>query len=72
MTEVTIGFGGCVPKLRDQEVGLLIPKNRIEGFEQDAEAITRLYIRGLLPEAQTEKARKRLIKAIIKSIEKGK
>lgn len=64
MTEIRMG--ALAPKLSEQIPGLP------EHFDRDADAITRLKIRGLLTDAEGDKARKRLIKAIEKDLKGGK
>jgi predicted Ser/Thr protein kinase len=51
-----IKLGALSPKLSEQIESLP------EIFDKDADAITRLYIRGLLTDLETKKARKRLVK----------
>ena len=55
-----ISFGALSPKLSEQIPGLP------EQYDRDAEAITRLLVRGILTESETHKARKRLIKSFEK------
>ena len=58
-----IALGAMAPKLSEQLEGLLDPKD-IDILDADAAAITRLYIRGYIPETTAHIARKRLVKAI--------
>lgn len=55
-----IRFGAMAPYLSEQIPGL------DEQYDIDADCITRLHIRGILPDAETHKARKRLLKKIEK------
>ena len=60
-----IHMGALSPKLSDQIPGLP------DHFDRDADAITRLKVRGLMTDSEGDKARKRLVKAIEKHL-KGK
>ncbi len=60
MSKLTIHFGALAPPLTEQI------KNLPEKYEENSQAITRLFLHGLLTEAETHKARKRLVKAIEK------
>ena len=58
-----IALGALAPKLSEQLDGLLSAKD-IVILDEDAAAITRLYIRGYIPESAAHTARKRLVKEI--------
>jgi hypothetical protein len=66
-TQVTLG---CFePKLKDQLKGLKLPARELDFIQRDADAVTRLAVRGILTQAETNRARKRVvveIKALIK------
>jgi hypothetical protein len=53
-----ISFGALAPKLSEQ-IPALPPE-----YDDDADAITRLHCRGLLLDAETRRARGRLMKKI--------
>ena len=53
-----IVLGALCPKLSEQIPGLS------EHYDRDADAITRLVIRGILTDSEATKARKRLLKRI--------
>ncbi len=61
-----IAFGALAPKLSKQFPGLKPP--HAGRFDRDSEAITRLHVRGLLPDGEASKARTRLLKAIGKHL----
>lgn len=61
-------FGALVPSLARQLKPYKIDKLDVKHFISDADAITRLYIRSLLPESQVMAARKKLLKKIHKAI----
>ena len=67
---IKISFGALSPpigeQLRDQGFKLdLTPLSR-ELLQQDNDQVTRLFIRGILTESETSKARKRIFKIISK------
>jgi FAD synthase len=53
-----------VDPLAKQLKGSGIPPTTVEHLQLDANAIARLSVRGLLPEGEVHKARKRLMKQI--------
>ena len=59
MSGIHIQFGALAPSLRDQ-LGAALPSH----FQDDADAITRLHVRGVLSDSEAQRARKRLISAI--------
>lgn len=66
-----ITFGALADPLSDQleEVGITVKPHIVKYWQQSADAIFRLNIRGLLPDGQTRAARKRLLKMMIDGIE---
>lgn len=50
--------------------GVMLPDELTAKFQQDANDITRLTIRGLLMDAENRRARDRLFKQIVKEIRK--
>jgi hypothetical protein len=66
-----IRLGALAPSLVEQLDGLGIPADKLEAINNDAHAITRLKVRGLLTERESESARKRLIKQITKAAEEA-
>lgn len=58
-----IQFGALANPLKMQLRGIL-PAYKLVIFDQDANAITRLAVRGLITSAEATKARKRLVKTI--------
>lgn len=55
---MVIIFGATAPKLSAQVQGLDAQ------YDLDADAITRLHVRGLLPDAEAHRARRRLVRKI--------
>ena len=67
MSELKIAMGAMSDSLTDQfkSQGFEPPKD-IDHFQKDADAITRLKIRGLLTDSQSDSARKKLMKELAK------
>lgn len=65
-----IALGALSPSLTEQLDGM-IDEKEIAVLDLDADAITRLYIRGYISSSQATTARKRLIKKIDKELSKG-
>ena len=61
-----IRFGAMAPKLKVQlyQIENRLSDEQIEHYQKDADAITRLRIRGLLNHSETAKAEKRLVKKL--------
>ncbi len=76
-TTLGLHFGALVhsiaKQLSDQGVRMDIETQaKATMWQKDADAITRLAVRQLLPEAAARGARKKLLKKIIREIENGK
>lgn len=72
-TTLAIRFGAMAPTLRAQlleQKVIGIPYSVLTTFQHDADALTRLSIRGLLPARTVSAARQRLIKRICKQIKR--
>jgi hypothetical protein len=67
MGDVRIGltFGGVAPPLHRQ---LGVPAAAADPYQADADAITRLAARGLLSDAEAERARLRLGRKIVGAV----
>lgn len=65
---MNIEFGALAPPLAEQlkDAGIGVVKWAI--FQKDADAITRLRVRGVMSDLEAHKARTRLIKAIGKAL----
>ncbi len=63
-----LSFGALAPPLIEQ-VPELAALDALK-FQQDADAITRLAVRGLLTEAEVHRARQRLVTRIAKEVAK--
>jgi len=69
----SLAYGVFAPKisLQCKEQGFCVPHN-CRALQADADAITRLFIRGLLSETETHNVRKRLLKVIQKKLVRTK
>jgi hypothetical protein len=63
-----IALGALAPKLIEQLAGQ-VDANTLALLDKDADAITRLYVRGYITPSVADKARKRLVKEIGKHME---
>ena len=61
-----IRLGAITPPLKAQLQGIL-PAGELDIYDKDADAISRLAVRGLITEAAATRARKRLIRSIEKA-----
>lgn len=66
---IFLHFAPLAPPLADQlaEQGVTLPTEDVEHFQHDADAVTRLYLRGLIPFSQAGKVRERLFNRILKT-----
>jgi hypothetical protein len=64
--KLSINFGATAPPLAEQLADFNFEENEITHWQKDFNAITRLSVRGLLSDAETDKARNRLLNAITK------
>lgn len=62
---ITLSMGALSKSLKEQfaEAGFVAPQN-IDSFQADADAITRLAVRGFIPPSTAHKARQKLAKEI--------
>lgn len=67
--KIDLQFGALAPQIYDQlqSQGITAASLRADsvGFQRDADAVVRLHVRGLLPEAQVQLARRRLMKSVV-------
>ena len=63
-----IALGALAPKLIEQLAGQ-VDANTLALLDTDADAITRLYVRGYITPSVADRARKRLVKEIGKHME---
>ena len=62
-------FGALAPKLIDQLPDAAdILGSRMDPYQKDADAITRLKVRGIMSDNEAHRARTRLVKAIGKAL----
>jgi prephenate dehydratase len=59
-----VRFGALAPPLAAQLHGLNIDADRLDNLQKDADAVTRLYVQGLLTEQQAERALRKLSRRI--------
>ena len=64
----TIQLGSLCESLKEQ-IGDLLPPEKLEALDRMADAITICYVRGVIGDAATNTARKRLMKKIHVAIE---
>ena len=64
MGKVQIAMGAFAPKISVQLADMGFDENQLEAIDKDADAITRLYVRGLIPATQRDAARRKLVKSI--------
>lgn len=63
---IEISMGALAPKISTQLSGLGFCERKLEMIDKDADAITRLLIRGYMTPSQAEKARGKIVKEISK------
>lgn len=68
MTEIGIHFGALAPSLAEQLKDYEINEDDLKHFQLDADAITRLVCRSLIPDSIAVKARQRLLKKIVNKL----
>lgn len=68
--QIAITFGAMAPKIREQikSAGLTADMVGITHCQSDADALTRLAIRGIIPESAVSAGRKKLLKHILRYI----
>ena len=66
-----LAFGALAPLLSEQLQWYSVPDETVKHFQMDNDAISRLRIRGLIPDSIADKAYDRLAKNIVKSIRDG-
>lgn len=74
MKEIRLDFGAVVPSLDSQlfDQGIAMDRDGIRHFQQDADAIVRLSVRGLLPDSERARLNKKLLQRIVKAVEAGR
>lgn len=65
---ISIRLGALATRLRNQIHPDAISDKDLRPFQADADAVTRLSVRGLLTEAQVYAARKKLVKRLQEAI----
>jgi len=73
MKTIGIHFGALCPSIAEQliEQGVVTIPDDINHFQEDADAVTRLVIRGLITDSQASAARRKLLKKIVREVEKA-
>jgi len=66
MGKVTLAVGALVDDLEKQldSFGYELPNPEV--YQKDLDAVTRLYIRGFIPQSVAEKSRNKIIKEVFK------
>ena len=69
---VELRFGGLVPPLWMQlkKQGFKLDRETLDQLQRDADAITRLKIRGILPASAARSAEKKILQHIIRILSK--
>ena len=69
--KLQLRFGALCPAIKDQlkEQDFLFGKDEVKYFQEDADAITRLRVRGYLPDSQLDKIRQKLVNRVSEHIE---
>jgi hypothetical protein len=73
MKTISVHFGALCPSIAEQliEQGVVAIPDEINHFQGDADAITRLMFRGMLSDSQAHTARQKLLKKIVRAVEKA-
>jgi len=68
--KLSISFGALADpvKLQVEAAGLTLSDADADRFQRDADAVTHCYIRGLIGESATEKARQRIMKMLASAV----
>lgn len=68
---IEIDFGVAVPRISEQlsAQGIRYDSRACIQWQRDAEALLRLYIRGMLPAGEMVKARRRIMRRIVRELE---
>lgn len=68
----TLSMGALAPRieeqLEEQSLRLDLPAIQRQLLQQDADEVSRLFIRGVLAKAEADKARNRIVKTIGKNL----
>ena len=65
---VDIELGAIAKPLSEQIPEAVMDRRDVAMFQKDSDAISRLYIRGLIPESQARSAKMKLMKKMQKAI----
>jgi len=65
---VDIELGAIAKPLSEQISEAVMDRRDVAMFQKDSDAISRLYIRGLIPESQARSAKMKLMKKMQKAI----
>jgi hypothetical protein len=67
--EIEIHFGALTPPLSEQLSNFKIDEKNLAHYQRDADAITRLSVRGLITDSMKGQTYKKLLKNIINELE---
>lgn len=68
MTTISLHFGALAPTLKEQLKEHVIDDTDLKHFQRDADAITRLAVRGLITDSTKMRAHKVLMRNIVRAI----
>jgi len=68
MSKIDIELGALAKPLSEQIPETAMDRRAVAMFQKDSEAISRLYIRGLIPESQVRAVKMKLIKKMQKAL----
>ncbi len=66
--QITLDFGAMAESLKKQLARFYVQEKELSHYQRDADAISRLMMRGLISESQAHAARKRLMKKVLSAI----
>lgn len=69
--KLSLSFGAIVPSIYEQLIaaGFKVTRSETDPFQHDTEAISRLTVRGIITQKDSDKAYQRLIKSIAKHLQ---
>jgi hypothetical protein len=69
--KLSLSFGAIVPSIYEQLIaaGFKVTRSQIDPFQHDAEALSRLTVRGIMTQKESDKSYERLIKSIAKYLQ---
>ena len=65
---MNVDFGWGAKPMAEQFKGTGVPAETLDTWQRDSEAITRLAIRGLIPDSAAKTARARMVRVMTKAV----